>query len=143
MRSWILPVALAAQCAFGASVHAAALDAIQGTVMVNSGTGFKPVGENYVVNPGDKILVSPGGSVRIVYSEGCWEDVEISGVKTVPAKPSCVGGEQNANAPGGEGGAPGPLTPTTSLIIGGVAIAGGVAAAVAVNNSGGKDPASP
>ena len=84
---------------------AATLGSVQGTVMVNRGGGYQPVYGPTEVNPGDLVVVNPGGSAQIAYADGCSVPVQTGGVVTVGAQSPCA---TQTTGPGGPGlGSPG------------------------------------
>ena len=129
--------AISAFALFAASAQAAVLTNIQGQVSVNTGQGFKPAGPTVDVKPGDRIMTGQGGTAQIDYSETCITSVAADTVVIVQANPPC--------APTTTGQVD-PATPPTGnnvLIIGGLVVAGGAIAALALGNGGGSKPASP
>ena len=119
-----------ASAMMASAAQAAHLANVQGKVFVNYGQGYQPATGNAALGPGDRVKAGEGSAV-IVY-EGCAsQTVEPGQTVVVVASPPC--------APIGMGG-----LPQSTLIIGGVAIAGGVGLAVALssNNSNGS-PSSP
>jgi hypothetical protein len=70
MRTVTLLVLIAAM-SFGASARAATVVPGQGTVMVNHGQGYQQVAGSTEANPGATVVVGPGGSAQVVYSDGC------------------------------------------------------------------------
>lgn len=83
-----------------ATVHAATLQATQGVVQINRGSGFEPVTGSTTVNPGDIVTVQPGGNAQVVYPDGSIQAVQPGAVVTVgpgstaPATASAGGGQQ-------------------------------------------------
>ena len=121
--------------------QAATIQSVQGNVLANRGAGYQPIADGATVNAGDKIMVPPGGSAVIVYSDGC-TSTAASGVSTVGSSSPCALGQQQ---PAGDiPGTPGITPTTTALITGGVVLgAAGIAAAVSSNSRTGGNPASP
>ena len=68
---------------------AAMLEAIAGQVSVNRGSGFQHVSGVVNVEPGDAVMVSPGGSARVVYADGCPVNVAPGSVLRVAAASPC------------------------------------------------------
>ena len=114
----------AGPCAFAASVTAE-----QGQVLLNTGQGYRLVQGSTKVNPGDMVVVNPGGMARITYDDGCVTEVRPPAVTAISAQSPCQLKQQNQGSPqeepqGGTGG----LT-TTHVVLGTAAIVGaGVAA---------------
>jgi hypothetical protein len=126
----LLAVALTSLVAY--PLQAATLDAIRGHMMVNRGAGYEFARSSVEVAPGDMIIPNAGGNAQLVYADGCNVLVEAGSLITVRQSSPCAG-KDNAGAFG--------LTPST-LVIGAVAIGGGVGAAV-LFGKGGDKPASP
>ncbi|MDX2156953.1 MAG: hypothetical protein SFW09_10645 [Hyphomicrobiaceae bacterium] len=163
-RFWIAGILLAAS---GWSAHAATLAGMQGEVLVNAGLGFKRATDATVLNSGDQVVVSPGGAVQISYGENCAVSVPVGAIYRVAEKPPCTangndGGSQSAGADTPAGGqATGATAPaggqaagaaaasgglaTSTLIVGGVVVAAGAAAAIGLSgkSSSSSKPASP
>jgi hypothetical protein len=79
---FILALSAASPCS------AAMLEAIAGQVSVNRGTGFQHVSGVVNVEPGDAVMVSPGGSARVIYADGCPVNVAPGSVlRVAPASP--------------------------------------------------------
>lgn len=74
----------------GACAEAATLDAIRGEVMVSRGAGFRPVSGPVELNPGDLVIVNPGGSARIHYGAGCAVPVVAGAVVSVNKQSPCA-----------------------------------------------------
>jgi hypothetical protein len=113
---------------------AAALPAAAASVVVKSGSAFIDRGSGYAAvrgstngNPGDTVMVLVGGAAEIVYEDGCRTPVDVGSVVTIGQASPC-------------GAASGGYADHT-LIIGGLVVAGGVAAAIALSGDDSK-PAS-
>jgi hypothetical protein len=105
MRSLRTLIAPFGCVSLSAPAIAATLGSVQGTVMVNRGGGYQPVYGPTELNPGDLVVVNPGGSAQIAYSDGCSVPVQVGGVVTVGAQSPCA---TQATGPGGPGlGSPG------------------------------------
>ena len=89
---------------------AAMLEAIAGQVSVNRGSGFQPVSGVVNVEAGDAVMVSPGGSARVIYADGCPINVSPGSVTRVAAVSPCqayaqVPGQSESTQSGLSGGA--------------------------------------
>ncbi len=115
-------VAAAATVIMAGSVHAATLTVSQGPCFLNTGTGYQPVSGSVEIKAGDRVICRGAGSAQIAYSP-------TNVVTVTSANPAIV---QVVAAGGG-------LGVTEALVLGGVAVAGGVAAAVSAS-SGSKSP---
>ncbi len=133
LRTSISIAVIAALMASGA--EAALLTNIQGAVMVNRGAGFSPAGNVAEVAPGDRVRAGQG-SADIVYENGCSVKVGPGQMAVVlAAAPNCQGGLK-------DGAAEETGVSTGTLVIGGLVVAGGIGAGIALSQNNGK-PASP
>jgi hypothetical protein len=129
---------------FASSVEAVTLSNAEGAVYVNHGDGFQPAGAGTALSSGDRVRVGSGGSVNIVYENGCSTRVGSSQVTVVLATPpSCQGARLKdgglvvgAGVGIGDGLKDGPTGfGTDTLIAGGLVVGAGVGIAVAVSNN--------
>lgn len=112
-----------AACVPTNAAFAAILQPIAGTISVNAGEGFKPALGETDIRTGDTVMVSPEGSARIVYADGCAILVRPGAVVTLGQGSPC------AAVPMGVTKAK-DTTPTDHYVIGGLLVAGGVAGAI-------------
>jgi len=113
----------ASPCAF-----ATTLTAEQGQVLLNTGQGYRLVQGSTNVNPGDMIVVNPGGMARITYDDGCVTEVRPPAVTAISTQSPCQQQKQSSpqNEPQGE--SQGGIS-TTHVVLGTAALVGaGVAA---------------
>jgi hypothetical protein len=114
-----------------ASAQAVTLANVEGSVFVNSGSGFRPAAAGTALSAGDRVRTEKG-SADIVYENGCSSRLEphqIAAILSTP--PACAAGGGLKDGPVAEEG----LNP---LILGGV-VAAGVGIGIVVTNN----PASP
>ena len=120
------------------NAEAALLTNVQGTVTVNRGDGFVPAGPagtTAVLAPGDRVRAETG-SADIVYDNGCTVTLGAGQmVAVLYAAPDCSGGLK-------DGAASSSGISTSTLLIGGVVVAGGIGAGIALSQKSSK-PASP
>ncbi len=127
---------------------------VEGTVSVNCGDGFQPASAGTALASGDRVRVGSGGSVNIVYGNGCSTRVGPSQVAVVLATPpSCQGARLKdgglvvgAGVGIGDGLKDGPAAPgisTETLIAGGLVVGAGVGIAVALSNDNSSNQVSP
>ena len=133
-------VSLVACLAFGAPMigpaFAATLGSVQGVVMVNRGNGYQTVQGTVQLNPGDVVVVNPGGSAQLSYADGCSVQVQVGAVVTVGEQSPCA---TQTTGPQGPGFAPpGGL----GIFLLSVGVAGGAVAYLLSTNDKDK-PASP
>jgi hypothetical protein len=120
---------------------AASLSGVQGEVLVNAGQGLKPVTGAANLKAGD-IVIAQKGSAKLIYPDGCTINIDPGASATISEKSPCAAqastqtGQVAAAAPAAAG------LSTTALVVGGLAIAGGVALA-ASQKDGNKKSASP
>ena len=89
MRLLSLLPALAVGLFVSSSAFAASLEAVRGEVSINRGEGFKRVTGPTEARAGDLLMASPGGSAKLVYSDGCPVRVIPGTVVRVGAKSPC------------------------------------------------------
>jgi hypothetical protein len=82
---------------------AATVNATGGQVFLSQGEGYRKVVGSTQASPGSRVVVNPGGSGQIVYSDGCVVEVA-PGVVAVVAKHSPCGGGGTAKSTGGGSG---------------------------------------
>ena len=70
--------------------HAATLTPEQGIVLVNHGSGYVNARGPTTVNPGDTVVVNPGGSAQLSYPDGCVVLVSIGTLVTVGQQSPCT-----------------------------------------------------
>ena len=121
----IAPVALL----LGGPTWAASISDIKGEVLVNQGDGLKVVTQPMILNTGDTVIANPGGSAKVICDSGAQIVVEPGKIVTVADCDLAAAGGAGAF---GEAG----------YLLGGVAIAGGVALAIGLSSDS-DGPASP
>jgi hypothetical protein len=98
-----------------------------GPVSVNSGSGYKPITGSVEAQPGDSVMVGPGGSATITYPNGCIFSVKVDGVYVVQETPTCEAAAID-----------------NQLLIGAGVVAVGAGVAILASQGGDNDkPASP
>lgn len=102
---------------------AATVQPIAGTISVNTGEGFKPAVGETNISTGDTVMVSPEGSARIIYADGCAIQVRPGAVVTIGQGSPCAAVPMGATKTKD-------TTPTDHYIIGGLLVAGGIAGAI-------------
>lgn len=140
IRSFAL--AISAALLMVSSAHAATLSA-SGSVMVNTGSGFKAVSGTVEVRPGDRILVGASGEARVAYTSTCVTRVAPHAILSILSSPPCDG-MMNSGARSRR-----PTDVETRPVVGdgsllipfGAIAAGGIAGAII--NARSSNPASP
>jgi hypothetical protein len=94
---------------------------VRGVASINQGQGFQTIFGRVQGNPGDSVMVAPGGSAKITYDDGCTQDVNPGAVVTIQNPSPCAAG---AFAQTGD--------PAFWVVLGGTVIAGGVAVCEAI-----------
>lgn len=109
------------------SVCAATVSGPSGAVLVNQGSGFVPLTKDAEVAPGGQVMVKSGSVAMITYGSNCSIKVGSGRVWTIQEASPCTNGAgeidltNRMNQDGGGGGGAG-----TALLVGGVAIGGGL-----------------
>jgi hypothetical protein len=109
------------------TAQAATLSGASGGVFVDAGSGYKPAQINMTLAAGDTVMVSVGSTALITYDE-CTIPVEFGEIYVVPLENPC-GRVMGAGF-------------DTTLLLGTIAVAGGVAAAVALAGGDAGEPVS-
>jgi hypothetical protein len=78
---------LVTSASFAATVEPGA-----GALSVNQGQGFQPINSRIDANVGDSVMVGPGGTATVMYSDGCKVDVQPGAVTTVAPLSPCATG---------------------------------------------------
>ena len=126
--------AFAIAALFSSSASATGVELVAGHVSINRGDGYQPVVDWTPADPGNLVMASPDGSGKIEYDDGCVVEVKPGAVVAVQEQSPCKTGRFGFR-PG--------------YLIGGVLVAGGVAAVIALTGGGnnndktGDEPASP
>ena len=71
-------------------MQAATLTGVQGSVMVNPGSGYYPTVGPTNLKPGDVVMLNPGGTAQLTYPDGCIVPLQAGTVITVGATSPCV-----------------------------------------------------
>lgn len=116
-------VAVLAAAFFSTAAIAATVNSTGGQVLINRGGGYQQVAGATEGNPGDTVVVNPGGSGTIVYPDGCVVDVSPGTVVTIGAQSPCSTGA-------------GPTG--TTFAIGALVVGGGVGAAILLSQQDDK-----
>ncbi|MCX5480760.1 hypothetical protein OSH08_17305 [Kaistia geumhonensis] len=110
--------------AFASAASAATLSDVSGSVLVDSGQGFKKVSATSDVPVGSRVMVTRGGKAMLAYADGCEKSLAANSITTVVDSGACAQSSQVAAQSGGGLG----LTPT--MVIGGGVVIGGAAAII-------------
>lgn len=123
MRSGVAFIAFGVALLLGHAAGAATVQPIEGEVSVNKGQGFQLASGEVDVNTGDTVMVSPQGSARIVYADGCAITVRPGSVVTLGKGSPCAAKRMGATNSGDS-------IPTDHYVIGGLLVAGAIAGGI-------------
>jgi len=89
-----LLAALCIGCSFlaGSAASAATIERVNGDVSVNQGQGFKRLDSAFEAKVGDAVMVSPGGSAKVSYADGCAIELKPGAVMVIAALSPCASG---------------------------------------------------
>jgi hypothetical protein len=136
MRGLLAALSIGCLLLAGSAASAATIEPVKGDISVNQGQGFKKVDAAFEAKVGDAVMVSPGGSAKVSYADGCAIELKPGAVMVIAALSPCASGsyadENDRNDPPG------------ALIFGGV-VAGvtGFVIYEILQNTGANKPASP
>jgi len=133
-----LPGALCIGCLLlaGSAASAATIQPVKGDISVNQGQGFKKLDAAFEAKVGDAVMVSPGGSAKVSYADGCAIELKPGAVMVIAALSPCASGSYADEADHNDN--------TGALIYGGV-VAGvsGFVIYEILQNTKTRPPASP
>lgn len=122
MRIVLALLALIAGVSIGTPLLAATVTVVQGQVLINRGQGYRLVEGSTEANPGDMVVVNPGGLAQIAYPDGCSIQLQPGSIVAIGQPSPCQAQQEQAGQAAGVSG--------TAIAIGAVVVGGGVAAAV-------------
>jgi hypothetical protein len=82
--------AFIAVVSFNFFAYAATVLPKQGIVLVNRGDGYQNAIAPTTVNPGDIVVVNPGGTAWLSYPDGCTVPVAVGSIVTVGQQSPCT-----------------------------------------------------
>ena len=90
----VLLAALCIGCSFlaGSAAWAATVEPVTGEVSLNQGQGFKKLASAFEAKVGDAVMVSPGGSAKVSYADGCAVNLKPGAVMVIAALSPCASG---------------------------------------------------
>ena len=126
-RSKVCASALAAFFLSAATLPAVAatVQALNGQAFIDRGQGYSAVSGTTSAKPGDTVMVLAGGTAEILYEDGCRQTVELGALVVVGEASPCAAA--SIETTGG----------STYLVVGGLAVAGVVGAAIALSGGDG------
>ena len=107
---------------------------------INQGQGFAPVNGRVDANVGDSVMVGPGGSASLVYSDGCTVDVQPGSVTTIAPLSPCASGSNAQNFGNNNNG--GGFDWGGALMLGAAGAGAGLGIYESTRNGGSTSPAS-
>ena len=119
---------------------AATVNVLQGQVLLSRGEGYQLVDGSTEAQPGDTVVVNPGGIAQIVYPDGCMVQVQPPAVVTIAPQSPCQ--TQQAPTTEEQPATDGPPVGYGTIAVGAAVVGGGIAAALILLNQNDK-PASP
>jgi hypothetical protein len=102
----------------------ATVQTINGTLSLNRGDGYVEVISWADAVSGNQVMANPGSSGKIIYADGCTIEVKPGEVYTVADSSPCSSGV---------------VRRPVNYVIGGLVIAGGTVAIIALTNNGDSD----
>jgi hypothetical protein len=138
MRRALALVAFLYGVSVSAHAFAITVQVLQGQVLINRGQGYRMIDGTTEADPGNTVVVNPGGAAQIVYPNGCTMKVMPQSVTSVSAQPPCPAQQPSSPEPTGDEPA---ISGTTMIVAGAVVVGGGVAAAILLLQK--NKPASP
>lgn len=92
MRGLLAALCVGGSVLIGSAAWAATVAPVNGEVSVNQGQGFKKLDSAFEAKVGDAVMVSPGGSAKVSYPDGCAIDLKPGAVMVIAALSPCASG---------------------------------------------------
>lgn len=92
MRAFTGTTCFLAAFLVSAASWAATIEPGQGDLSINQGQGYERVDGRVSANVGDTVMVSPGGSAKVSYADGCQVSVQPGSVMTIAPLSPCASG---------------------------------------------------
>ncbi len=80
----------------------ASITAVNGTVLVNQGQGFRPAAPGLLLHAGDRVIISAQGGARLMYAGGCGVNLAPGSMATIGALAPCKVGLRRAGVVSGQ-----------------------------------------
>ena len=90
MRGFFVASCFAFSLMAGTACSAATIVPIKGDLSINQGQGFQKVAGLVQANPGDLVMVSPDGSAKVTYPDGCKVNLQPGVVMTITDLSPCA-----------------------------------------------------
>lgn len=141
MRLASIPFALVLALSFGGVARAATVNALQGQVLVNTGSGYRLVDGSIQLEAGATVVANPGAVAQVYYGGGCTVTVQPGSVYQIAAGVPCAtaqsvtsggladaGGSSSSGGSSTSGGSQSVGNGTLWLVGGAALVAGGAGA---------------
>jgi hypothetical protein len=92
MRALLGVLSVGCSVLVASAASAATVQPVNGQVSINQGQGFKKLDGSFEAKVGDSIMVSPGGSAKVSYEDGCAIQVKPGAVMTIAELSPCASG---------------------------------------------------
>lgn len=92
MRGLLAALSIGCLLLAGSDASAATIEPVKGDISVNQGQGFKKVDAAFEAKVGDAVMVSPGGSAKVSYADGCAIELKPGAVMVIAALSPCASG---------------------------------------------------
>jgi hypothetical protein len=92
MRGLLTALSIGCLLVAGSAASAATIAPVKGDVSVNQGQGFKKLNAAFEAKVGDAVMVTPGGSAKVSYADGCAIEVKPGAVMVITALSPCASG---------------------------------------------------
>jgi len=80
----------------------ASITAVNGTVLVNQGQGYRPAAAGQTLHIGDRVIVTTHGGARLMYAGGCGVSLAAGSMATIGALAPCKVGLRKAGVVTGQ-----------------------------------------
>jgi len=92
MRELLAALCIGCLLLAGSAASAATIQPVKGDISVNQGQGFKKLDAAFEAKVGDAVMVSPGGSAKVSYADGCAIELKPGAVMVIAALSPCASG---------------------------------------------------
>lgn len=92
MRALLTGLSIGCSLLAGTAASAATVVPVNGEVSVNQGKGFEKLTTAFEAKAGDAVMVSPGGSAKVAYPDGCAVQLNPGAVMVIAALSPCASG---------------------------------------------------
>lgn len=136
MRGFLGVLCIGGLLLAGSAASAATIQPVNGDVSVNQGQGFKKLDAAFEAKVGDAVMVSPGGSAKVSYADGCAIALKPGAVMVITELSPCASGSYADEDDHND---------HTGALVFGAVVAGvtGFAIYEILQNTGANKPASP